>query len=142
MVHMIMMVGKMDIKELEDNFNTLSAYSDKQFKTINELNREIEKLKAENISLQKMLEGNLPQLEFENGHLGISNEQMICETQLCILKDRAIQKELNADEAKRVSLYVEVLEKIRKNHKTEDMSIKKLSDTEILKLVVDNGTSK
>ena len=129
---------KTDIKEMEEGFKSLQEYSDSQFHTINELNKTITKLQSENAALQKMLEGNLPSLEYKNGSLGISNEQLICETQLCILKDRAMVKELNSDEARRFATYVDVLEKIRKNQTDQDMSVKKLSDADILKMVIGN----
>lgn len=132
----------MDIKEIEENFNDLQKYSDTQFHTIADLNKQIAALKTENVSLQKMMEGNLPALEFNNGHLGISNEQLICETQICLLKNKALLQELNSEETRKFATFVDVLEKIRKSGKDEDMSVKKLSDADILKLVVDNGSTK
>ncbi len=133
----------MDIKQLEESFQDLQKYSDTQFHTVNELKQEINKLQSENSSLKLMLEGNLPSLELSSGHIGISNEQLICESQIYILKERAMQKELNADETRRFSILFDVLEKIKKAAQyTPDANIQKMSDAEILQLVSIDGTTK
>lgn len=133
----------MDIKELESSFKDLEQYSDKQFTVINELNQEISRLKSENDSLREMLQGNLPALEFSPSHIGISNEQLICETQITLLKQNAMTRELNADEVRRFSMLFDVLEKIKKStDNTPDVSIQKMSTDELLKIVSINGTVK
>lgn len=130
----------MDIKELESKFSEMQNYSDNQFHTINKLNTEIEKLKSENASLKIMLEGNLPNLELTPSGLGISNEQLICETQIQLLKQHAMNRELNSDEVRRFSQLFEVLEKIKKSIvNVEDVVIQKMSDDDLLKLVVNNN---
>lgn len=131
----------MNIQDLENNFKELQQYSDNQFGLVNDLKKEIEKLTAENKSLQKMLEGNLPSLEFQQGHIGISNEQLVCETQIHLLKEQAVQRQLNADETRRFATFVEVLEKIRKTGNAEDSKVRKLSDDDLLKLVVNNDST-
>lgn len=131
-----------DINSLENSFKDLQDYSDKQFHTINSLKQEIEKLKQENNSLKTILEGNLPPLEFKNSSIGISNEQIICETQLKLLKDTAMRRELNADETRRFATFFEVLEKIRKTEvNVEDVVVKNTSDEDLLKLVVSNDNT-
>lgn len=133
----------MKIKELESSFKELQKYSDAQFQTVNELQKEIDRLNSENRSLKQMLEGSLPSLGFRPGQLGISNEQLICETQIFILKERATKGELNADEVRRFASLFEVLEKIKKAAQyTPDASIQKMSDAEILQLVTSDGTTK
>jgi hypothetical protein len=122
-----------DVADLEKSFNELQNYSDSQFKSIVELKKQISKLQEENKSLKAMLENNLPTLSFEG--LGISNEQLICETQLTILKDKAITRELTFEEAKKFAIFTEVLEKIRLSTKTSDVNVQKLSDDDLLKLV-------
>ena len=92
-----------------------------------------------------MLEGNLPAIGInipELNNLGISNEQLICEAQITLLKERAISRELTLEEAKKFQIYTAVLSQIRESK--EDMpniSVQKLSDDELLKLVVDNNES-
>jgi polyhydroxyalkanoate synthesis regulator phasin len=122
-----------NINDLEKSFNDLQSYSDNQFKTIQELKKQIKKLEEENKSMKSMLESNLPALTFDG--LGISNEQLVCETQITILKDKAITRELTFEEAKKFAIFTEVLENIKKASKNNDFSVQKLSDEELLKLV-------
>lgn len=131
-----------DINSIESGFKDLQKFSDEQFHLINKLQAEIEKLKSEKKSLETMLAGNLPSLEFNSPHIGISNEQLICETQISLLKDRALQKELNADEVRRFTQLFEVLEKIKKSAvNVDDVHVNKMNTEDLLKLVVDNGSS-
>lgn len=82
-----------------------------------------------------------PPLEITENHTGISNEQLICESQIYILKQRAMQKELNADEVRRFQILFDILEKIKKStNSVEDVGINKMSTEEILKLV-SNGAN-
>jgi polyhydroxyalkanoate synthesis regulator phasin len=122
-----------DINDLEKSFTDLQNYSDTQFKTIQELKKQVKKLEEENKSMKGMLENNLPSLTFDG--LGVSNEQLICETQITILKDKAITRELTFEEAKKFAIFTEVLENIRKASKGSDINVQKLSDEELLKLV-------
>ena len=86
---------------------------------------------------------DLPPLEMTVNNTGISNEQLICESQIYILKERAMQKELIADEVRRFSILFEVLEKIKKStDNVPDMAIQKMTDIELLQLVGNNGTAR
>jgi hypothetical protein len=126
-----------DINDLERSFNDLQEYSDNQFRTINSLKKEMEKLKEENKSLKTMLEGHTPSIAFSDiGGIGISNEQLVCETQIAILKDRAITRELTYEEAKKFAIFTEVLEGIKKNTaKSNDVMVEKMPVEDLLKLV-------
>jgi hypothetical protein len=125
-----------DIADLEKSFNELQSYSDSQFKSIVELKKQIKKFEEENASLKKMMETNLPTLSFDG--LGISNEQLICETQITILKDKAITRELTFEEAKKFAIFTEVLDSLKKSTQSSDVSVQKLSDEDLLKLVGGN----
>jgi hypothetical protein len=122
-----------DIGDLEKSFTDLQNYSDTQFKTIQELKKQIKKLEEEKASMKTMLENNLPTITFDG--FGVSNEQLICETQITILKDKAVTRELTFEEAKKFAIFTEVLENIKKSSKTSDINVQKLSDEELLKLV-------
>lgn len=128
-----------DVADLEKSFNELQSYSDSQFKSIVELKKQLQKLQEENASLKTMLESNLPSLTIDG--LGVSNEQLICETQITILKDKAITRELTFEEAKKFAIFTEVLENIRKNSKSSDINVQKMSDDELLKLVEGSNVS-
>ena len=132
-----------DINSLEESFKDLQKYSDTQFHSIDTLKKEIETLKSQNESLKIMLAGHTPSLDFNYPLLGISNEQLICETQITILKDRAVQKELNADEVRRFTQLYDVLEKIKKTAvSVDDVIVNRMSSDELIKLVVNNESSK
>lgn len=122
-----------DIADLEKSFNELQSYSDSQFKSIVELKKQIKKLEEENASLKKMMETSLPALSFDG--LGISNEQLICETQITILKDKSITRELTFEEAKKFAIFTEVLDNLKKNTKSSDVNVQKISDEDLLKMV-------
>lgn len=125
-----------DITDLEKSFNELQSYSDSQFKSIIELKKQIKKLEEENASLKKNTSvSSLPSITFDG--MGISNEQLICETQITILKDKAVTRELTFEEAKKFAIFTEVLETLRKNTKSSNINVQKLSDEELLKLVED-----
>lgn len=122
-----------DIQDLEKQFSELQNYSDNQFKSIVELKKQVKRLEEENASLKKMMESNLPTLSFDG--LGVSNEQLVCETQITILKDKAITRELTYEEAKKFAIFTEVLESLKKSSKNSDINVQKLSDEELLKLM-------
>lgn len=122
-----------DIQDLEKQFSELQNYSDNQFKSIVELKKQVKRLEEENASLKKMMETNLPTLSFDG--LGVSNEQLVCETQITILKDKAITRELTYEEAKKFAIFTEVLESLKKSSKNSDINVQKLSDEELLKLM-------
>ena len=131
------------VDDLEKSFGELQEYSDNQFRTIVELKKQIESQKEEIKSLKALLEGNLPQIGInipELGALGISNEQLICEAQITLLKERAISRELTLEEAKKFQIYTTVLSDIRSaKEDTPNVSVQKLSDEELLQLVVNNS---
>jgi len=122
-----------DIQDLEKQFSELQNYSDSQFKSIVELKKQVKRLEEENASLKKMMESNLPAISFDG--LGVSNEQLVCETQITILKDKAITRELTYEEAKKFAIFTEVLESLKKSSKNSDINVQKLSDEELLKLM-------
>ena len=139
-----------NLNDMEKSFSELQEYSDTQFRTIVELKKQLENAKEEIKALKKMLENNVSHIapltvgNVSNiAPLGISNEQLICETQLVLLKDRSISRELTLEEAKKFQIYTTILTEIHKNNKeVPDLTVQKLSDDELLKLVVNtDGTT-
>jgi hypothetical protein len=130
------------LDDMEKSFNELQEHSDIQFRTIIELKKQIEGLKEENKLLKSKNNNGLPQTvgDFsENPLKDISNEQLICETQLELLKERAIVRELTLEEAKKFQIYTVILSDIHKKQSDmPDLTVQKLSDDELLKLVVNN----
>jgi hypothetical protein len=126
----------MDIKELETNFFELQKANDDQFKSIIDLKKKLKLLEEEN----KSLKNNSLTMQPLSTDLGISNEEIICRTQIAILKTRALQQELTFEESKKLQIYVDVLDILSSKEKTEDESVKfeKLSNDELLQVL--NGT--
>ncbi len=122
----------------QEAFSDLQKFSDTQFQTILDLRTEILKIQSENKSLKLMLEANLPNLDLNIASIGISNEQLICETQIALLKEQAITRVLTIEEAKKLQTYVDVLLKVKKTFDVADIQVKKMSDDDLIKLVVDN----
>jgi hypothetical protein len=128
-----------DIASLVDT--EVKKITDEQYKIIKALKDDKERLEAEISHLKILLEGSVPTVKFDIPNLGvISNEQLICETQIQFLKELAIDRALTTDEAKRFQIFVDVLTKIKTGGITSEDEIKvtKLSDAELLKLVTDN----
>lgn len=134
-----------NITDLEEGFNDLQQYSDAQFKTIVELQKKIAELESQNNSLKSMLASNLPSLELPTTDLslGISNEQLICETQMLMLKEAAVMRPLSMEETKKFQIFSEVLEKVKERAPEEAQArIAKVADVELLKIVEGNGSGK
>lgn len=128
-----------DIDGLKNDFLEMKEYSDSQFKVIVDLQKKNHALQEEIKSLKLLLEGNLPSLEIKSDiSLGLSNEQLICETQIFFLKQQAINRELTSEEARKFQIFVDTLEKIKKNPGHKDSGLEKLSEDDLLKLVVNN----
>lgn len=133
-----------DINSLEKSFTEMQQYNDAQFRVITTLQEKLKKLEDENKHLKSLLESNTQHLEFMVPSLGggISNEQLICETQIALLKDEAVKRALTMEEARKLQTYVEVLEKIKKKKEDSDINVRKLSDDELIQLVVNNESNK
>jgi hypothetical protein len=115
----------MDISQLE---------AEAQYEVIVKLQDKIAKLEEENSNLKFMLEGQTPLFsDIANIGLGLSNERVICEVQIALLKARAVRQELTLEESRKLQIYVDILEKLNKK---EDDGIKTdLSEEQLLKLV-------
>lgn len=128
----------MDIKDLNNSFNDLQSYSDAQFKTIVELNKQIAQLKAENESLKLMLEQSIPDLSLQTSDigLGISNEQLICETQILLLKNDAMLRPLTMEETRKLEIFSNVLDKVKRGSKDPvEIEVNKLTNNDLLQII-------
>lgn len=124
-----------DINQLEEGFQELQQYSDTQFKLVLELKGTIARLESENKSLKTLLEQNLPAISLQVSDLGfgISSEQLICETQILLLKDLAVTRQLTMEESKKFQIFEEILSKYKSNKKEDPFSVSKMTDEELLK---------
>lgn len=128
----------MDINELNESFSDLQSYSDAQFKTIVELNKQITQLKSENQNLRLMLDQNIPNIgmQITDIGLGITNEQLICETQILLLKNDAMLRPLTMEETRKLEIFSNVLDKVKKGSKDPvEIEVNKLSNNDLLQIV-------
>jgi hypothetical protein len=125
----------LDINQLEEGFHQLQEHSDSQFGEIQKLKETIARLETENKSLKLMIDTNLPQVgsQFVDLSLGISNQQLICEVQLTMLKDRAVTQELTIEEVKKVQILTDVLAKCKQGKTPNEISVSRMTDEELLK---------
>ena len=125
----------MDIKELEKSFTDLQEINDSQFRTIIDLKKQIDALKSENQALKIQQPNSNNFVAVQDGD-DISDEHLICITQLELLKNNAVTRELTFEEAKKVQIFTDVLEKIKKNNKVaNEFSAEKLPVEDLLRLV-------
>jgi len=128
------------IDDMEKSFKDLQAYSDSQFRTINSLKKEISALKEENANLRKSLESSVPNLTLQVtdlNPLGISNEQLICETQIAMIKDIALTRQLSSEEAKKLEVFHKILNNLRANkEEVPDVNVEALSVDELVNLAI------
>lgn len=125
----------MSIDQMEEGFHELQKHSDSQFSELMSLKETIARLESENKSLKLMIDNNLPSLgnQITDLSLGISNQQLICEVQLTMLKDRAVIQELTIEEAKKLQIYTDVLAKCKQGKTPEEFSVSRMTDEELLK---------
>jgi len=116
----------MDISELEKSA---------QYEVIGKLQEKVRKLEEENKSLQLMLESSVPlvQNNIQDLSLGISNERLVCETQITRLKNKAVMSELTLEESRKFQIYVDILEKLKKEN--DDGVKADISEEQLLQLV-------
>ncbi len=122
----------------EEGFQELQQYSDSQFHTILKLKEDIARLESENKSLKIMLEQNLPSIDLG---IGISNEQLICETQIVLLKNLAVTRQLTMEESKKFQIFEEILAKYKVHKPNDPFSVTTLTDDELLKAAGTNDSN-
>ena len=124
----------MDIQDLEKSFKEEKEYSAAAFKVITQLQEEVSDLKSKNASLEQMVAGSVPLVGVDFNTIGIPNEVLICETQLVLLKNSAMGRELTMEEAKKVQIYTDVLDKARKKP-NNNSEVEKLSNEDLINVV-------
>ena len=97
-------------------------------KKIQELEKKIKELPSSGESITKIIHTDL----------NISSEELICLTQLSLLKESSEGRELTLEEAKKVDIYSKILNQIKGNKKEPKDIFNNLKDEELLKLVENN----
>jgi hypothetical protein len=124
-----------DFKETAE----LKAFAESQYLTITTLSQRIVKLEEENKHLKKLLETTTdivkkPQI-VDLSPVGLSNEQIIAETQLKLLKETSFERELTYEECKKVVEYAKVLNSLNGKGKDLPAMFKHVSNAELTNLL-------
>lgn len=119
----------------------LQAYSDAQYKTILKQNEEINVFKARISELEQKIAALNSQaaansVSVESSSQQATNEEVACVTQIYLIKNNAMTRELTTDEARRLELYVKTLQIIRNKEPAKSKSEKEaagMSTEELIK---------
>ena len=99
-----------------------------QHKTIVQLSRKINELQAK-------LESSPAKPETRQLLGSVEDKEIICRTQLAILREKSLNSELTLEEAKKVEIFTRVLASDTKDNKLEDSEFKQISNEELVALV-------
>jgi hypothetical protein len=121
-----------DISQLAEA--SMQEYNNASFRVIKDLQAKISKLEAENESLKIMLEQNVPALiDTSDLGFGVSNEALICETQICLLKNEAIKRSLTKEEVQKFQILTDISLKYKSVHPdAETLKAKQMTQEELL----------
>lgn len=135
-----------NISDMEEEFKSLQEYSDNQFHTIVSLKKQLDEALAQNNAMRVALEKKPKDTQELVRHIpnidpsGISNEQLICEVQIALIKEKAITRDLSFEETRQFVALTDTLLKLQQQKKTvENVNVKNISDDELLRLVSVNG---
>lgn len=124
----------MNITDIEKQFKDSEVAS---IKVISQLQKELEKVKEENKHLKLLLDGTVPNIENTVMDIGISNQRIIAEVQLALLKNKAINQELTLEESRKYQIFVDALEKLKREDKDDGINASAIPESELLRLVKD-----
>lgn len=128
-----------DLKDISQVIDGASEeYNKASFKVIRQLQEKVSKLEAENESLKHLLEQNTPSLiNVQDLGFGINNQELICETQITLLKDAAINRALTMEEVRKLEILNKVLANVKSVRPDPDsLKVEKLSDADLVKAVL------
>lgn len=115
----------------------LQAYCDSQYKTIVELSKKLNRLEEEKRQLELDLSkaGGSPSGTSLVLDQNISNEELICLTQLQLLKDISDRGCLTLEESRKFDIFTKTLKDIRTSSKDTGEKFKNLDDDALLALL-------
>jgi len=121
------------------DFSELQEYANSQYRLIVDLSRKINDLEAENKHLKILLEGAVPligQKPSESIVTDLSDEEVICRTQIKILKDTALDREFTNDEAKKFDIFVKTLLSLKSKEDNSSSKLSKVKDSDLLEVLI------
>lgn len=131
-----------DIKKLVNSFKTddeLHMFISAQQSSIIEVSKKIKSLEDENEKLKKQIEiyklGQVAKDSEALGLMGDGQSEIICKTQIDLLKSASDERLLTLEESKKLDTYVKILGQISLAKKTKDSGLKDKSDAELFQLI-------
>lgn len=130
--------GKKIINSFEDP-EQLKQFCESQYQTIVELSQELAEFKRSNeelkakalVSAQGINASSLIQLDEQD-------QEIICRTQIALLRNRSMNCELTLEEARKLELYSKILGSVKPKPETDMREIKEM-DSESMLLLVSGG---
>lgn len=120
--------GKKTLEEWEN-------FAEAQFQVITNLNKEINQLKQEKKHVEELLKSSVPTLPSATEDT-VSPEEQICRDQLRLLNSSSKERELSAEEARKVDVYTKLLISLSNSSgKKKPSEIDHLKNEDLLKLV-------
>lgn len=133
-----------NVDKMAEAFTTveeLKSYSQAQYQTILDLSKKLKRSEAELDILREKLENlskqtnNTEALNKEMGIFDITDEETVCLTQLALLKNLALSRELTTEEAKKFEIYHKVISSIRNRKPAKENNLAELSTEDLVKLI-------
>lgn len=120
------------------NYAELLEFSKAQHKTIVELTRKVNNLekKLKNTNNSKLI------TKEDSEILRVSDEEIICRTQLNLLREIAMERELTLEETRKVDMYSKILIALNDKPKTIELKTKNMKDDELLAVLENEKESK
>lgn len=122
----------------------LQSFAEAQMLTIQELNKKIQKLEEEKSQMEKLVGTVVPIIGNDQYNLNIevdTDEEEISKREIFKLKQHSMKRELTFEEAKRIEIYTKILASYKQKEKPRDVTPKKLSTDDLLKLAESNDGS-
>ena len=133
-----------NVDKMAANFTTveeLQSYSQAQYKTIVDLNKKLKRSEAELEILREKLEtlstqqNNSEALNKDKGIFDITDEETVCLTQLALLRNLSLNRELTTEEAKKFEIFHKVINTIRNKKPNKENNLSELSTDELVRLI-------
>lgn len=133
-----------NVDKMAANFNSieeLRSYSQAQYQTIVDLSKKLKRSEAELDILREKLEvlsaqkNNTEALEKKDGVFDVTDEEAVCLTQLALLRNLALSRELTTEEAKKFEIFHKVINTIRNRKPPKENNLAELTTDELVKLI-------
>lgn len=131
------------LDNIAKEYNTideLKKYSSAQEKALVEISKKLSELEFENKKLKTVLtEQNIKTSKLS---YSVSDEEVICRTQLSLLKQVSLDRQLTLEESRKVDIFSKILIALNQNPKSIEAETGNLNEEELLAIVTDEKETK